>query len=160
MEDSCQYTGKGIYSGFQPLSYEDILIQQVHKWLMRIGYISAWLPSMHLKNTQFDNNTLVLKFFMHISKTINSNSLRKGEPEKNWKHNPNDWEERKLWNEYTKAYEYALNHSSIPWHIVPVDNRWYRNYFIASVIVRELEALNMKLPVLDKNTLLADNSDD
>ncbi|HMY85561.1 MAG TPA: polyphosphate kinase [Saprospiraceae bacterium] len=154
---------KGFIQVFNRSHYEDILIQRVHKWIdedrvhKRMAAINAFEELL-----QFDNNTLVLKFFMHISKDNQLKQLKERleEPEKNWKHNPNDWEERKLWNEYTKAYEYALNHSSIPWHIVPVDNRWYRNYFIASVIVRELEALNMKLPVLDKNTLLADNSDD
>jgi hypothetical protein len=49
-----------------------------------------------------------------------------------------------------EAYEYAINNSVIPWHICPVDNRWYRNYFIAKTLAAELEQLHMKMPPLPK----------
>jgi polyphosphate kinase 2 (PPK2 family) len=45
-----------------------------------------------------------------------------------------------------EAYEYAINQSTTPWHICPVDNRWYRDYFMAKTIVNALEKLEMKLP--------------
>jgi polyphosphate kinase 2 (PPK2 family) len=75
---------------------------------------------------------------------------RKTDPEKFWKHNDGDWEERKHWDKYMEAYEYAINNSKIPWHICPVDNRWYRDYVMAKVLVEELEKLNMQLPEMPK----------
>jgi len=146
---------KGFIQIFNRSHYEDILIQRVHHWIdeervvKRMEAINAFEQLL-----QFDNNTLILKFYLHISKDQQLKELKEriDEPDKNWKHNPNDWEERKLWDQYIDAYEYCFNKSVIPWHITPVDQRWYRNYFIAEVIARELENLNMKLPVFDKKS--------
>ncbi len=154
---------KGFIQVFNRSHYEDILVQKVHGWIddervaKRMAAINAFEDLLH-----FDNNTTVIKFYMHISKNRQLQELRERleDPSKNWKHNPGDWEERKLWNEYMAAYEYAINNSTIPWHIVPVDQRWYRNYFIAKVLVEQLEQLNMKLPLLDKNTILAAEQED
>jgi polyphosphate kinase 2 (PPK2 family) len=97
---------------------------------------------------QFDNNTLIFKFYMHISHEEQGIQLqqRLDDKSKFWKHNAGDWKERKLWNQYMEAYEYAINNSSIPWHICPVDNRWFRDYFIAKTLVDALEKLDMRLP--------------
>jgi polyphosphate kinase 2 (PPK2 family) len=97
---------------------------------------------------QFDNNTLIFKFYMHISREEQLIQLqqRLDDPVKYWKHNPGDWEERKLWDQYMEAYEYAINESDLPWHICPVDNRWYRDYFILKVLVDGLEKLDMSMP--------------
>ena len=96
----------------------------------------------------FDANTLIFKFYMHISKEEQEVQLqqRLDDATKFWKHNDADWEERKLWDEYMAAYEYAFNESTIPWYICPVDNRWYRDYFIAKTMVDALEKLDMPLP--------------
>lgn len=146
---------KGFIQVFNRSHYEDILVQRVHGWIdetrvqKRMAAINAFEELL-----SFDNNTVVIKFYMHISKDNQLKELKERleDPAKNWKHNPGDWEERKLWNEYMKAYEYVINESAIPWYIVPVDQRWYRNFFIADVIVKELEKLNMRLPILDKNS--------
>lgn len=140
---------KGMMTIFNRSHYEDILIQSVHGWIdqervdMRMRAINAF-EELLLK----DNNTQVFKFYMHLSKEEQEVQLmeRKEDPEKFWKHNDGDWEERKHWDKYMDAYEYAINNSVIPWHICPVDNRWYRDYFIAKVLVEHLEQLNMKLP--------------
>ena len=140
---------KGMMTIFNRSHYEDILIQSVHGWInqekleMRMRAINAF-EELLLK----DNNTQVFKFYMHLSKEEQEVQLmeRKEDPEKFWKHNDGDWEERKLWDKYMDAYEYAINNSVIPWHICPVDNRWYRDYFIAKTLVEHLEQLNMTLP--------------
>jgi polyphosphate kinase 2 (PPK2 family) len=89
---------------------------------------------------------------MHISHEEQGIQLqqRLDDKSKFWKHNAGDWEERKLWNQYMEAYEYAINNSSIPWHICPVDNRWFRDYFIAKTLVDALEKLDMRLPEPEK----------
>ena len=133
--------------------YEDILIQKVHKWIddERVSKRMAAINSFE-DLLQFDNNTTVLKFYMHISPERQLEKLqeRLDLPEKQWKHNPGDWEERKLWSEYMDAYEHAINESHIPWHIVPADQRWYRNYFVAKKVLEVLEEIDPKLPVLEK----------
>lgn len=141
---------KGMTSIFNRSHYEDILIQRVHGWItedrvkMRMRAINAFEQLI----TE-DNGTIIFKFYMHTSKETQEEQLleRKTEPDKLWKHNEGDWAEREHWDKYMAAYEYAINASEIPWHICPVDNRWYRDYFIAKTIVERLEALHLTYPV-------------
>lgn len=145
---------KGQIKVFVRSHYEDILIQRVHKWIdeekvnHRINAINAWE-----ENLQHDNNTNVLKFYLHLSHERQGEKLQEriDDPEKNWKHNPGDWEERKLWDQYITCYEDAMMRSTIPWIIAPVDNRWYRNYFIAEKVLETLKGMDLKLPTLEKD---------
>ncbi len=142
---------KGEIKIFIRSHYEDILIQRVHKWIdkkrvdARIEAINAWEKLLVV-----DNNTTVLKFYLHLSKARQLEKLteRKEEEDKFFKHNPGDWEERKLWNSYRRCYEDAINRSAIPWYIIPVDDRWYRNYVIASVVLETLEKFKLSWPPL------------
>src|SRR5690606_37577030 len=92
--------------------YEDILIQRVHNWIdmerveKRMASINAFENLI-----TYDNNTTVLKFYLHISPERQLEKLQEriDVPEKNWKHNDGDWEERKHWDKYMEAYEYAIN---------------------------------------------------
>jgi PPK2 family polyphosphate:nucleotide phosphotransferase len=144
---------KGTLAIFNRSHYEDILIQWVHNWIddtrreQRMNAINAFETLL-----EQDNNTHIFKFYMHISYEEQEKQLRQRmeDPAKFWKHNPGDWEERKLWPRYMEAYEYAINESVLPWHICPVDNRWYRNYFIAKTMVNALDKLHMKMPPLPK----------
>lgn len=145
---------KGKVKVFIRSHYEDILIQRVHKWIdeervdARMDAINAWERLINV-----DNNTTVLKFYLHLSYERQGEKLQEriDDPEKNWKHNPGDWEERKLWDEYRRCYEDAINRSAIPWVIAPVDSRTYRNYFIAKKVLETLKSLNMKKPTLEEN---------
>lgn len=142
---------KGMIKVFVRSHYEDVLIQRVHSWITeervthRINAINAW--EKLLIN---DNNTTILKFYMHLSKERQKEKLQEriDNPEKNWKHNPGDWEERKHWDKYIKAYEDVINRSAVPWIIAPVNQRWYRNYFIAKKVLETLKAMNIELPTL------------
>lgn len=149
---------KGYIQVFNRSHYEDILIQRVHKWIdakrvkTRMNAINAFETLL-----QDDNNTKVLKFYMHISKDKQREKLQEriDDPKSNWKHNGSDWEETKYWNEYRAAYEYAINSSVIPWQIVPSDQKWYRNYFIAITVRDALQKMNPQLPLLTKEDILA-----
>jgi PPK2 family polyphosphate:nucleotide phosphotransferase len=140
---------KGMIGIFNRSHYEDILIQRVHGWIddkrveQRMAAINAFEQLL-----QNDNNTLVFKFYMHISFDEQEKQLRQRmeDPEKYWKHNAGDWKEREHWDEYMAAYEYAINQSIVPWHICPVDDRWYRDYFIAKTLVEALEKLKLEYP--------------
>ena len=129
-------------------------MQRVHKWInvervqMRIEAINAW-ETLIMK----DNNTTIIKFYMHISPERQKEKLQEriDDPSKNWKHNPGDWEERKLWDQYRKCYEDIIEKCSVaPWTIAPVDSRWYRDYFIAKHVHSVLSSMEFKLPVLEK----------
>jgi PPK2 family polyphosphate:nucleotide phosphotransferase len=141
--------GKGMMTIFNRSHYEDILIQRVHNWIdedrvkKRMASINAFEELLH-----YDSNVHIFKFYMHISKEEQEIQLlqRKEDPTKFWKHNDGDWKEREHWDAYRTAYEYAINESVIPWHICPVDNRWYRDYFIAKTLTEYLEKLDMQLP--------------
>ncbi len=145
---------KGMVSVFNRSHYEDILIQRVHGWIseekvkMRMNAINAFETLL-----QEDNNTTILKFYMHISKDKQQEELQEriDDPNKHWKHNENDWKEREHWDKYMNCYEYAINESVIPWHIVPVNSRWYRDYYVAKTIVDTLESFKMELPGLDRS---------
>lgn len=142
---------KGFIQVFNRSHYEDVLIQRVHKWIdeeqvdRRIRAINEFEQML-----QKENNTTILKFYMHISQDRQKEKLQEriDDPRKNWKHNPADWDEIKLWDEYRFCYEDAINRSVVPWVIAPVDQRWYRDYFIATQIVETLEALPLELPTL------------
>ena len=128
------------------------MIQRVHGWITeahvrkRMAAINAFEELL-----QFDNNTTILKFYMHLSKERQLEKLQEriDDPTKNWKHNDGDWEQRKHWDAYRKAYESAINNSSIPWIIAPVDSRWYRNYFVTNEILKVMRKWKMTRPVLD-----------
>ena len=143
---------KGMIQIFNRSQYEDILIQRVHGWITeehvekRMAAINAFEQLL-----EFDNQTIVLKFYLHLSKAQQELELKERieNPTKYWKHNDGDWKEREHWDEYQKCYHYILNESKIPWTITPVDVRWYRDYIVANTIVDKLESLNMQYPELE-----------
>lgn len=144
---------KGELVIFNRSHYEDVLIQRVHGWISeekvakRMAAINAFETLL-----QFDNNTLILKFFLNISHEQQQLELqeRLDDPEKYWKHNAGDWKEREHWEDYMRCYEDVLNNSTVPWHVVPVDQRWYRDYVMTGIVVEALEKLNMQYPPLQE----------
>ena len=142
---------KGEIAIFTRSHYEDILIQRVHAWIDSDTVKERMKAINDFENLLVKhNNTTILKFYMHISPERQLEKLQEriDVPEKNWKHNPGDWEERKHWAAYMAAYEYVLNESDIPWHIAPVDARWYRDYYISDVVLKTLKMINPQFPVL------------
>ncbi len=144
-----QVPAKGDIKIFNRSHYEDILIQRVHGWIdeervqKRMAAINAFEEML-----VFDNNTTVLKFCLHISKDEQEKQLQEriDEPEKRWKHNDGDWKQREHWDEYMRCYSDAINWSSIPWTIVPVDERWYRDYIISKKVCETMEAMDLAYP--------------
>lgn len=145
---------KGQVSVFIRSHYEDILIQRVHEWIdMETVHHRMEAINAFEQNLIRDNGTTILKFFLNISPERQKEKLQEriDLPEKNWKHNDGDWEERKHWDKYMKAYEDILNWSVVPWHAVPVDKKWYRNYYIARTVLETLKGMDLKLPTLTED---------
>jgi PPK2 family polyphosphate:nucleotide phosphotransferase len=141
---------KGMIQIFNRSHYEDVLVPRVHHWIdkdmvkRRFGYINAFESLLQ------DSGTIILKFYLHISPEEQKARFeeRLNVPEKMWKYQDADLRESKLWGDYQNAFEDIFEHCSpkIPWHIVPADQNWYRNYIIAKTIVERLEKLNMQYP--------------
>ncbi|MDB6020584.1 MAG: Polyphosphate:AMP phosphotransferase [Pedosphaera sp.] len=141
----------GNFGVFNRSQYEDVLVVRVLKlkpkavWEARYDEINAF------EKTLAENNHILLKFFLHISKDEQARRLkaRLRDPAKNWKIDPEDFRMRRHWNEFQKAYADAINRcttSYAPWHIVPANHKWYRNYVIAQTVVHAIERLKMKWP--------------
>jgi polyphosphate kinase 2 (PPK2 family) len=86
-----------------------------------------------------DSGTIILKFYLHISKDEQEKRLLKREkdPIKSWKLSVGDWQEREHWDDYARAYQDALNRCSAkhaPWFIVPADKKWFRDLAVAEAL--------------------------
>ena len=141
---------KGMIQIFNRSHYEDVVIQKVHQWVdadtirRRYDHINAF------ERLLAENGTRVLKFYLHISQKEQHERLqeRLSDPRKMWKYNANDLEESKRWPDYMEAYEAAFAHcgADVPWHIIPSDKNWYKEYLIAKTIVETLRGLDLVYP--------------
>lgn len=142
---------KGYIQIFNRSHYEDVLLQKVHSWIddkkveKRINDIN------NFESLLSDNNTTILKFYLHLSHEKQKVKLQERIDilEKNWKYNPADMKESKYWDEYMDAYENVMNKNTIPWHIIPADQKWFRNYSVAKVVLKALKEMNLKYPKLE-----------
>jgi PPK2 family polyphosphate:nucleotide phosphotransferase len=136
---------------FNRSHYEDVLVVRVHALVPEKVWRKRYAHIRDFERMLSDEGTIILKFFLHISREVQRERLqaRIDDPTKRWKFQTGDIEERKLWNQYMKAYEDALAETSTgdaPWIIVPANKKWFRNYVVASTIVDSLEKLDMKYP--------------
>lgn len=142
---------KGMVQIFNRSHYEDVLIQRVHRWIDEETVYKRFQHINDFEQLLTDSNTTIIKIFLHISPEEQLKKLeeRTVNPEKYWKHNQNDFEERKLWSEYMKCYEDVLNEcNQIPWHVVPCDNKKYKEYLVAKIVCETLEKMQLKFPPL------------
>lgn len=137
---------KGEITIFNRSHYEDVLVVRVHNladkktWGARFDHIN------NFEKLLSDSKTIVLKFYLHISKQEQEQRLldREADREKYWKLSAGDWKEREFWNDYTKAYEDVLNRCSTPyapWFIIPSNKKWFRNLAVAEALVDALKPL-------------------
>jgi PPK2 family polyphosphate:nucleotide phosphotransferase len=153
---------KGYIGIFNRSHYEDVLITRVHGWVSQKVAKQRFTQIKAFEDLLYENGTVILKFFLHISKDEQKERLeaRIRDPDKRWKFNEGDVEERKMWNDYMRAFEDVLSATSTahaPWYVVPANRKWYRNLVVASTIVDALNKLKLKRPPepagIDFNTL-------
>jgi PPK2 family polyphosphate:nucleotide phosphotransferase len=148
--------------------YEEVLIVRVHKellqggkscrrryWTTRISGTSVTDRFAISKHISIETVLESSKFFLHVSKEEQRKRFlaRIDEPEKNWKFNRGDIEEREFWSDYMAAYEACLEGTSTrhsPWFIVPADDKQNTRLIISEIILHTLRKLKMKYPVLDE----------
>jgi PPK2 family polyphosphate:nucleotide phosphotransferase len=130
--------------------YEDVLITRVHDNITNKEANRRFKHINHFESLLGDNHVKIVKIFLHISKEFQLEKLKSRieDSTKNWKFDPNDLTERKSWKKYRKFYEEALEKCSTvtPWHVVPSDHRWYRNYAVLSIVVESLRKLHLQEP--------------
>jgi PPK2 family polyphosphate:nucleotide phosphotransferase len=142
---------RGTIGIFNRSHYEDVLVARV-RGLAPPGVIEARYGQINaFEKMLSENGTTILKFMLHISKEEQGERLksRLEEPKSRWKFNPDDLEDRKLWDEYQRAYEIMLERCSTahaPWHVIPADRKWVRNAVIADIVRATLEAMDPRYP--------------
>ncbi|HLF83366.1 MAG TPA: PPK2 family polyphosphate kinase [Blastocatellia bacterium] len=124
---------------FNRSHYEDVLVVRVHKLVPKEVWHSRYEDINAFERSLADAGTIILKFYLHISKAEQKERLleREQDATKSWKLSDGDWKEREYWDDYTEAYEDALNECSSkrrPWFIVPADKKWFRNLAVAEAL--------------------------
>jgi PPK2 family polyphosphate:nucleotide phosphotransferase len=144
----------GYLGVFDRSHYEDVLIHRVHGFSTpeqieeRYGIISEFESSLVAAGT-----TLV-KVMLHISPKEQKKRLteRLERPEKNWKYNPGDVDERLSWTAYQEAYQIALDRTSTtdaPWFVVPADHKWYARLAVQRLLLDALRGMHLEWPLAD-----------
>jgi PPK2 family polyphosphate:nucleotide phosphotransferase len=143
--------------------YEEVLIVRVHPAILRAQGLpngvrderSIWRDRyrsiVNLESHLDRNGTRIIKFFLHLSKEEQRKRFlqRIENPEKNWKFSTADIEERKFWNQYTKAYEKCLSATSTkeaPWYVVPADDKLNTRLIVSRILLDTVESLQLSYP--------------
>jgi PPK2 family polyphosphate:nucleotide phosphotransferase len=143
---------RGTVAIFNRSHYEDVLVARVHKlvskkvWSARYELINAFE-----KLLRHENNTHIIKFFLHISREeqLERFKQRLDDPARNWKISRSDYKERDYWDAYIQAYEEVFARTSkphAPWYAVPSNHKWFRNLVVSQIVCATLEDLKMRMP--------------
>jgi PPK2 family polyphosphate:nucleotide phosphotransferase len=155
--------GRGWIGIFNRSHYEEVLVVRVHPallaaermpavsdgvWARRYREINDW------ERYLVDNGIHVVKVMLNLSKQEQAKRFLKriDHPEKNWKFSPSDVRERGYWDDYQRAFEEMLSHTSTewaPWYVVPADHKWFTRLATAAVLVTALDVINPHFPAAD-----------
>ncbi len=139
---------------FNRSHYEDVVAVRVRKlapakvWRRRYEHIRSF------ERMLVDEGTAIVKVFLHVSRDEQRKRLQEriDDPEKRWKFRLGDLDDRKLWDQFMKAYEDVIRETSTdwaPWHVVPADHNWVRNLAVAEILAETLERLDPQFPPAD-----------
>lgn len=139
---------------FNRSHYEDVLVVRVHNLVPQEQWESRYERINEFEQLLVEGRITIVKCFLHISKEEQRERLqaRLDDPQKRWKFSMGDLAERKLWDEYQRAYEDALtlcNTKHAPWHIIPSDRKWYRNMVVSGILRETLEKMDPQVPPSD-----------
>lgn len=147
--------------------YEEVLVVRVHPALLdgqrqslpvdTAGFWDRRLESIRdAEHHLARNGTTVVKFFLHVGRDEQARRLlrRLERPDKHWKYDPRDLEERALWGRYNHAYEAAMRQTSrpwAPWYAIPADDKPYMRLTVAQILVQTLQHMDLRWPEPDLN---------
>jgi PPK2 family polyphosphate:nucleotide phosphotransferase len=134
---------RGHITIFNRSHYEDVLVARVHGLVPEQVWRARYVHINNFEKLLSDSDTVILKFYLHISKKEQEERLiaREQDATKFWKLSVGDWQEREHWDDYTAAYEDVLNRCSTPhapWFVVPADKKWFRNLAVAEAVAEAL----------------------
>jgi PPK2 family polyphosphate:nucleotide phosphotransferase len=146
-----QTPAKGDIVVFNRSHYEDVLVVRVHNLVPKDVWKKRYDQINDFERQLAEEGTTILKFFLNISKDEQKERFleRLEMPEKRWKFNAGDLDERKLWPQYMDAFEEAISRTSTrwaPWYVVPSNRNWYRNLVVSTVIAETMKSLKMQYP--------------
>ena len=145
---------RGMISVFNRSHYEDVLVVRVNNLVPESVWQQRYEQINEFERLLFATGTTILKFFLHISPAEQKERFqdRLDTPSKHWKFSLDDLEKRRQWDHYMLAYQEALNRCTTehaPWHVIPADQKWYRNLAITRIIVQSIRDLDPQYPVQD-----------
>jgi PPK2 family polyphosphate:nucleotide phosphotransferase len=157
---------RGMIGVFNRSQYEEVLVVRVHPELLGRQHLHSskktddiwqrrYREINHFEEYLCNNGFQVLKCFMHISKEEQRKRFlaRIDDPDKNWKFSEGDVRERSFWDDYRKAFEEMLEHTSTehaPWYVVPADQKWFARAVVADLIKSKLAEMKPEYPQLDE----------
>lgn len=147
-----QLPGPGIIGVFDRSHYEDVLIARVRTLAPAAEIEKRYNRIVEFENELVADGTTIIKVMLHISPGEQRERLasRLDRPDKHWKYNPGDIDERELWPEYQTAYQIALSRTSTdaaPWFVVPADHKWYARIAVQKLLNDELLRLDPQWPL-------------
>lgn len=136
---------------FDRSQYEDVLVVRVHELVPRDEWMGRYAQINAFEREAVKNGTTVIKVMLHISKEEQKERLqaRLDRPDKWYKYNPADLDERALWDEYMEAYQALLTKTSTkpaPWHVVPANRKWYARLAVQQILLEHMRALDLGWP--------------
>jgi PPK2 family polyphosphate:nucleotide phosphotransferase len=150
---------------FNRSHYEEVLVVRVRRELLQREELPPQLVTKNIWKERFQdiraferhlarNGTLVVKFFLHISKEEQRRRFleRLDDPAKRWKFSIDDVADRKLWDCYMEAYEDMVRNTSTPeapWYVIPADNKWFARLVVAAALVETMERLDLHFPKIE-----------
>jgi len=144
--------GKGTIGIFNRSHYEDVLVPRVEGWIDRKVVKKRFRHINDFEALLIEHKTALVKCYLHVSPEEQRERLleRTENPEKYWKHNDRDWQVAAKRDAYVEAYEdiFASCAEAAPWHVIPVDKNWYKNYLLAKITLEVLDKLPLKYPSL------------
>ncbi len=136
---------------FNRSHYEAVLAERVLGLVSRKQCVERYAQINEFERMLIANGVVLLKFYLHLGREAQAERFRERLtlPKKKWKFATGDLEVRRQWDDYMVAYEDMLNatsHNHARWHLVPADQKWYRDYVIADTVSRAMKALRLKWP--------------
>ena len=146
--------GNGEIAVWNRSHYEEVLITRVLGMIDEEECQRRYAQIRDFERMLAENGTTIMKVFLHISKEEQRERLqaRLDDPDKHWKFDPADLEQRKHWDAYQKAYEDAINATNTdaaPWYIVPADSKTHRNLIIATLLRDVFRGMDLQFPKTD-----------
>ena len=139
---------------FDRSHYEDVLVTRVHDLVEPDEITERYAQINEFEHELVQNGTTIVKVMLHISPSEQRERLteRLDRPEKHWKFNPGDIDERAFWPDYQAAYQAALAATSTeaaPWFVVPADRKWYARVAVQHLLIDAMRGLELQWPVAD-----------